>query len=120
MCLLPSQDEDADVYAGIEKAIKADKTYGDDCGTSTNIMQSISLHYCGELLYSRLHNMYYLTSNFVHCICFDLCVYNPVFETFDTMHHGWMAARADFGNKENVEKIKEGLDILQKFFEKTL
>ncbi|KAG5513436.1 hypothetical protein PMAC_001500 [Pneumocystis sp. 'macacae'] len=45
---------------------------------------------------------------------------NCIFKTFSTMHHGFMAARSDLTNNENVEKFREGIKILIDFFLKTL
>lgn len=39
-----------------------------------------------------------------------------IFERFDTMHHGWMAARGDWDNEENRKETQRGLDITVKFF----
>ncbi|KTW29453.1 uncharacterized protein T551_02069 [Pneumocystis jirovecii RU7] len=43
-----------------------------------------------------------------------------IFKTFSTMHHGFMAARSDLTNSENVEKFREGIKILISFFSNTL
>ncbi|KAG4304420.1 hypothetical protein PORY_002130 [Pneumocystis oryctolagi] len=45
---------------------------------------------------------------------------NCVFKTFPTMHHGFMAARSDLTNDENVKKFREGVKILIDFFTNTL
>ncbi|EMR09674.1 hypothetical protein PNEG_01863 [Pneumocystis murina B123] len=43
-----------------------------------------------------------------------------IFKTFDTMHHGFMAARSDLTNSENVMNFREGIKILISFFNNTL
>ncbi|KAG4300616.1 hypothetical protein PCANB_003102 [Pneumocystis canis] len=43
-----------------------------------------------------------------------------VFKTFKTMHHGFMAARSDLTNSENVACFREGINILKTFFLNTL
>ncbi|KTW28173.1 hypothetical protein T552_02032 [Pneumocystis carinii B80] len=46
----------------------------------------------------------------------DACI----FKTFDTMHHGFMAARSDLTNSENVANFREGVKVLINFFKNTL
>ncbi|KAG5437198.1 hypothetical protein PCK2_001022, partial [Pneumocystis canis] len=43
-----------------------------------------------------------------------------VFKTFNTMHHGFMAARSDLTNNENIACFREGVHILKTFFLNTL
>jgi dienelactone hydrolase len=39
-----------------------------------------------------------------------------VWERFDTMHHGWCAARADWDNEDNKKETMRALEIFAKFF----
>lgn len=41
-------------------------------------------------------------------------------ETYATMHHGWMGARANLNNEENLKEYKRGYNQLVGFFEKHL
>ncbi|KAH8805781.1 hypothetical protein F5884DRAFT_755340 [Xylogone sp. PMI_703] len=41
-------------------------------------------------------------------------------ETYATMHHGWMGARADLKNEENLKEYERGYNQLAKFFSKYL
>lgn len=41
-------------------------------------------------------------------------------ETYGTMHHGWMGARADLKNEENLKEYERGYNHLAKFFAKYL
>lgn len=43
-----------------------------------------------------------------------------VFKTFDTMHHGWAAARADLNDEENKKKYTEAYEDLANFFNKNI
>lgn len=43
-----------------------------------------------------------------------------MYQHFDDMHHGWVAARADFNDEKNRTRANEAIDILAKFFEKHL
>lgn len=40
-----------------------------------------------------------------------------VWERFDTCHHGWMGARGDFKDANNLKEALRGLDIITKFFQ---
>ncbi|RFU30725.1 hypothetical protein B7463_g5633, partial [Scytalidium lignicola] len=41
-------------------------------------------------------------------------------ETYGTMHHGWMGARADLKNADNLKEYERGYNQLAKFFSKYL
>ncbi|CCG81530.1 Dienelactone hydrolase family protein [Taphrina deformans PYCC 5710] len=43
-----------------------------------------------------------------------------VFKTYDTMHHGWAAARADLSDSENKKKFAEAYEDLANFFNKNV
>jgi dienelactone hydrolase len=45
---------------------------------------------------------------------------NNVFETYGTMHHGWMGARADLKDEENAKEYVRGYEQAAEFFKKWL
>jgi dienelactone hydrolase len=46
--------------------------------------------------------------------------HDVVYQYFDDMHHGWVAARADFSNESNRTRANEAIDVLTNFFDKHL
>ena len=41
-------------------------------------------------------------------------------ETYGTMHHGWMGARADLKNEDNLKEYERGYTAVADFFNKYL
>eukprot|EP00461_Guttulinopsis_vulgaris_P007111 UN07159 len=38
------------------------------------------------------------------------------FERFDTQNHGWMGARFDENDEENVKELERGIELITKFY----
>ena len=43
-----------------------------------------------------------------------------LFKTYETMHHGWAAARADLSDSDNKKKFTEAYEDLANFFNKNV